>query len=348
MTWPNGSTQNCESNLFERCHEPVDDVIVPLDVPLSPCSCINAWSSHGWGWGTSDAAGSPRRTMALSPYSSSPRRTKARQLIVPDMQSHLPELVQAPPPATNAFWAAAAATPLPEGPGQKDALIPPSALLTFSGHEETDDARAMNVRRSGQEGLAELQRSSVFQRSLSSQSLEQLSVPLLRHKSAPFQPFLRSPSENSAFNSELSGIQSDTPSMRRVFSAGDLRVSRSLLFSVLERGSLMMYSGHESGSSLGLENFVNGAQKVARYNAEEKKERIQRYRSKRNQRNFNKKITYACRKTLADSRPRVRGRFARNEEQGENSTQMQWNQIEDDDDDENWIHLFDGNYTQVP
>ncbi|XP_031489046.1 uncharacterized protein LOC116256727 [Nymphaea colorata] len=269
--------------------------------------------------------------MARSPYSSPSRRTKARQLLVPDMQNHLPELVQAPPPATNALWAAAAAPP--EGPGQLDGLIAPSAFLTFSGHAETENAPAMNVRRSGQEGLAELQRSSAFQRSLSSQSLEQLSVPLLRHKSAPFQPFLRSPSENSAFNSELSSIQSDTPSMRRVFSAGDLR---------------MMYSGHESGSSLGLENFVNGAQKVARYNAEEKKERIERYRSKRNQRNFNKKITYACRKTLADSRPRVRGRFARNEEQGENSTQMQWNQIEDDDDDENWIHLFDGNYTQVP
>lgn len=45
---------------------------------------------------------------------------------------------------------------------------------------------------------------------------------------------------------------------------------------------------------------------------EERRERIDKYRSKRNQRNFDKKITYACRKTLADSRPRVKGRFARN------------------------------------
>ncbi|CAA6654847.1 unnamed protein product [Spirodela intermedia] len=52
--------------------------------------------------------------------------------------------------------------------------------------------------------------------------------------------------------------------------------------------------------------------RVGRYNAEERRERIERYRNKRNQRNFQKKITYVCRKTLADSRPRIRGRFARN------------------------------------
>lgn len=89
-------------------------------------------------------------------------------------------------------------------------------------------------------------------------------------------------------------------------------------------------------------------QKVGRYSVEERKEKIDRYRVKRQQRNFQKKITvmillttqptnvfhavaklcpllyllliisgflqYACRKTLADSRPRVQGRFARNVE----------------------------------
>ncbi|KAL6206064.1 PREDICTED: uncharacterized protein LOC101304258 [Fragaria vesca subsp. vesca] len=52
--------------------------------------------------------------------------------------------------------------------------------------------------------------------------------------------------------------------------------------------------------------------KVGRYSEEERKERIERYLKKRNQRNFNKTIKYACRKTLADKRVRVRGRFARN------------------------------------
>ena len=41
-----------------------------------------------------------------------------------------------------------------------------------------------------------------------------------------------------------------------------------------------------------------------------------RYRQKRHERNFNKRIKYQCRKTLADSRPRVRGRFARNDDAG--------------------------------
>ncbi|RRT79402.1 hypothetical protein B296_00025443 [Ensete ventricosum] len=71
------------------------------------------------------------------------------------------------------------------------------------------------------------------------------------------------------------------------------------------------------------------AAKAAPYKPEERKERIVRYRSRRKQRNFHKKITvhtlpfhpfpfvYYTRhflKTLADSRPRVRGRFARNRE----------------------------------
>ncbi|XP_026657038.2 two-component response regulator-like PRR1 [Phoenix dactylifera] len=54
--------------------------------------------------------------------------------------------------------------------------------------------------------------------------------------------------------------------------------------------------------------------KVGRLSMEERKEKIHRYLKKRNERNFSKKIKYACRKTLADSRPRIRGRFAKNDE----------------------------------
>ncbi|KAG2299731.1 hypothetical protein Bca52824_036203 [Brassica carinata] len=60
--------------------------------------------------------------------------------------------------------------------------------------------------------------------------------------------------------------------------------------------------------------IIEGMSKPSKYSPEEKKERIQKYRSKRNLRNFNKRIKYECRKTLADSRPRIRGRFARNDE----------------------------------
>ncbi|XP_068323320.1 zinc finger protein CONSTANS-LIKE 3-like [Pyrus communis] len=61
--------------------------------------------------------------------------------------------------------------------------------------------------------------------------------------------------------------------------------------------------------------------KVGRYSEEERKERIDRYLKKRNQRNFNKTIKYACRKTLADRRVRVRGRFARNTDHHEEIAQ---------------------------
>ncbi|KAJ4976773.1 hypothetical protein NE237_001879 [Protea cynaroides] len=57
--------------------------------------------------------------------------------------------------------------------------------------------------------------------------------------------------------------------------------------------------------------------KVGRYSVEERKKRILKYLKKRNRRNFNKTIKYACRKTLADRRVRVRGRFARNNELNE-------------------------------
>ncbi|XXG81048.1 hypothetical protein AAC387_Pa09g1776 [Persea americana] len=85
-----------------------------------------------------------------------------------------------------------------------------------------------------------------------------------------------------------------------------------------------------------------GVRKVGRYSVEERRERIKRYRNKRNQRNFHKKIKYECRKTLADSRPRIRGRFAKNEDMGEYS--QRWSQTgggDNEDDDDAWINFLD-------
>ncbi|KAL2921254.1 Zinc finger protein CONSTANS-LIKE 4 [Bienertia sinuspersici] len=72
--------------------------------------------------------------------------------------------------------------------------------------------------------------------------------------------------------------------------------------------------------------------KVGKLSVEQRKEKIHRYLKKRNERNFSKKIKYACRKTLADSRPRVRGRFAKNDDFGENHRHI--NHHEEDDYDE--------------
>ncbi|CAK7355467.1 unnamed protein product [Dovyalis caffra] len=112
--------------------------------------------------------------------------------------------------------------------------------------------------------------------------------------------------------------------------------------------------------------------KVGRYTVEERKDRILRYLKKRNQRNFNKTIKYACRKTLADRRVRVRGRFARNNEIFEEETEVKKNddnipydhhheketycssdavQIKndyDDDDDERWLQEALSSLMYVP
>ncbi|CAO2837664.1 unnamed protein product [Amaranthus hypochondriacus] len=100
--------------------------------------------------------------------------------------------------------------------------------------------------------------------------------------------------------------------IRRVCSTGDLPVGNQL-------------SGGEG-------NMEEPNFKVGKYSAEERKERIDRYRAKRTLRNFNKTIKYACRKTLADNRPRIRGRFARNDETGEIPKNTCFNRYEDDDD----------------
>jgi hypothetical protein len=53
-----------------------------------------------------------------------------------------------------------------------------------------------------------------------------------------------------------------------------------------------------SGDGCGQEGGGPFSQKVGRYSAEERKERIERYRVKRYQRNFNKKITVIDRISL--------------------------------------------------
>lgn len=51
-------------------------------------------------------------------------------------------------------------------------------------------------------------------------------------------------------------------------------------------------------------------------------------------------LQYACRKTLADSRPRVRGRFAKNDEFGENNRMTSSNHEEDTYEDVKSFHVM--------
>lgn len=59
---------------------------------------------------------------------------------------------------------------------------------------------------------------------------------------------------------------------------------------------------------------INGeiqVHRIGKLTKEERQLKILRYRRKRSERRFDHRVTYQCRKTLADTRPRVRGRFAK-------------------------------------
>jgi len=82
--------------------------------------------------------------------------------------------------------------------------------------------------------------------------------------------------------------------LRRAFSEGDIKT--------LGNGNIsLIHSPPERP-------FINNC------TSEERKEKLSRYRTKKTKRNFGRKIKYACRKALADSQPRIRGRFAKTEE----------------------------------
>ncbi|XP_058202105.1 uncharacterized protein LOC131316692 isoform X1 [Rhododendron vialii] len=129
------------------------------------------------------------------------------------------------------------------------------------------------------------------------------------------------------FQGDNGGIFCPEP-LPRIFHSGELQA--------LSNESQHVMNG--VGSSTPLASEVSSLEDSAfkgttKLSAEERKERIHRYMKKRSERNFSKKIKYACRKTLADSRPRVRGRFAKNDELGETSRGACSNHEEDTDED---------------
>uniref|UniRef100_A0A0D6R6B4 CCT domain-containing protein n=1 Tax=Araucaria cunninghamii TaxID=56994 RepID=A0A0D6R6B4_ARACU len=104
--------------------------------------------------------------------------------------------------------------------------------------------------------------------------------------------------------------------MRRVYSTGDIKSAQ---------GSQRPMEASSSISE-------DGEFRIGQYTVEERKECLHRYRKKRNKRNFNKKIKYACRKSLADNQPRVRGRFVpKTQEAGGTSAKTNAHLEEDDE-----------------
>lgn len=86
--------------------------------------------------------------------------------------------------------------------------------------------------------------------------------------------------------------------MRRAFSEGDIK-------------TLANGNGSHRNSSLGQPQPQ--PQPMSEHTIEDRWQKLSRYRNKKTKRNFGRKIKYACRKALADSQPRIRGRFAKTE-----------------------------------
>ncbi|KAI3818036.1 hypothetical protein L1987_11838 [Smallanthus sonchifolius] len=77
--------------------------------------------------------------------------------------------------------------------------------------------------------------------------------------------------------------------MRRAFSDGDIKA---------------LVNENHRRSCLGQPQLMSD------HIIEDRWQKLSRYRNKKTKRNFGRKIKYACRKALADSQPRIRGRFA--------------------------------------
>ncbi|OMJ74108.1 hypothetical protein SteCoe_27056 [Stentor coeruleus] len=56
-------------------------------------------------------------------------------------------------------------------------------------------------------------------------------------------------------------------------------------------------------------SFINPNNKIGTISIEERRIKVQKFLEKRKHRNFKKKISYMCRKKVADQRVRVKGRF---------------------------------------
>ncbi|XP_050224825.1 zinc finger protein CONSTANS-LIKE 1 isoform X2 [Mercurialis annua] len=85
--------------------------------------------------------------------------------------------------------------------------------------------------------------------------------------------------------------------MRRAYSEGDIKTL-----------------GNGNGNTSLVQSPLDRPVFITSCTSEDRWEKLSRYRNKKTKRNFGRKIKYACRKALADSQPRIRGRFAKTEE----------------------------------
>jgi hypothetical protein len=66
-------------------------------------------------------------------------------------------------------------------------------------------------------------------------------------------------------------------------------------------------------------DYDSGSVKIGAYTREERQILIEKFRAKKKRRVWRKQIKYDCRKRLADTRPRVKGRFVSRKDKDGNS-----------------------------
>ncbi|XP_074578617.1 uncharacterized protein LOC141835089 [Curcuma longa] len=127
-----------------------------------------------------------------------------------------------------------------------------------------------------------------IQKSISSGSLN--SVELIRSRTMRPDQFF-----------DLQGLDlAAAYSLRRAYSEGDIQ----------SLGNKSTSTGNTVAVCSSFEQLLT----ISDLKIEQRQQKLSRYREKKSKRNFGRKIKYACRKALADSQPRVRGRFAKTEE----------------------------------
>jgi len=103
--------------------------------------------------------------------------------------------------------------------------------------------------------------------------------------------------------------QHDRGGLSRFYSKQDAMVPEIELNS--HHGGYVYFNSHFPESHDLMGDHMRPTSTIGKYNPEERENLLNRFRKKRAERCYNRKVKYVSRKLLADNRPRVKGRFAK-------------------------------------